>query len=239
MEWLKVIRTIRITCFLILILTFSSYAKEQPVLIAVADGSSSVSQMTIRYVKKCGMKAEQVKSSKINISKYDGLIIPGGPDVTPSLYHAKKSSRTGSCSLGKDKFQIAIIRKFAAAGKPILGICRGCQLINVAYGGTLKQHVGYRRGRIKIYIKTNSLMRSIFGAHETTYHHHHQAVGKLGKGIIATMTSRNGTLIEGIRHETLPIYAVQWHPERSGSSGIKLGKEFKKICLAYRYRSQG
>ena len=125
---------------------------------------------------------------------------------------------------------------FAEAHKPILGICRGCQIINVAFGGTLKQHVGWRKGKIKIKVLKNSHFYSKLGSTEKTYHNHHQALDHLGRNLIVTMMSHihKTTIVEGIRHRSLPIIAVQWHPEKSGK-GTKIGKEFKKMCLAYRH----
>lgn len=198
-----------ITYFAVLAMSLCLYAK--PVTIAVADSSSYATDRAIRFAKRCGMKAERVKSSGINIGRYDGLIIPGGGDVTPSRYGQKTRNRhTYGCSRKKDDLQITLVQRFAAARKPILGICRGCQVINVAFGGTLKQHVGWRKGQIKIKVLKNSHFYSKLGSTERTYHYHHQALDKLGKGLIATMISHAGRtrIVEGIRHRSLPIIAV-------------------------------
>ena len=226
----------RISRFLItylVVLSVSSCLYAESVTVAVANSSSYAVDRTIRFSKRCGMKAEQVKSANININKYDGLILPGGSDVSPSRYGQKTRNRhTYGCSGKLDDFQITLVRMFAAANKPILGICRGCQVINVAFGGTLKQHVGWRKGRIKINVLKNSRFYSKLGSTEKTYHHHHQALDKIGTGLIVTMTSHAGKtkIAEGIRHMSLPIIAVQWHPENT-PKGTEIGKAFKEMCL--------
>lgn len=134
----------------LVVLSASSCLYAESVTVAVANGSSYAVDRTIRFSKRCGMKAERVKSTNIDINKYDGLILPGGADVSPSRYGQKTKDRhTYGCNGKMDDFQITLVRMFAAANKPILGICRGCQVINVAFGGTLRQHVGWRKRQDK------------------------------------------------------------------------------------------
>ena len=126
---------------------------------------------------------------------------------------------------------------FIKAGKPVLGICRGMQVINVAFGGSMKQnlhpgHYGFRRMRnVK-----GSLEYKVLSKYCMAYHYHHQGVRRLGKGLIVTSYDCRSKEVEGFRHKTLPVYGMQWHPElRRGVQGTKgLFRAFKKECLRCR-----
>ena len=185
-----------------------------------------------KCMRKTGFKVTMSNSlKKANPAKYDALVIPGGADINPKLYGAKRHWLTFGINTKKDKRQIAAVKKFAKAGKPVLGICRGCQVINVAYGGTLKQHIGRHRGFRKVKNVKGWWMYSMFGRTKKTYHSHHQAVGKLGKNIVATSYDSKSGHIEAIQHKTLPVYGIQWHPDmKTGKQGLKTFREFKKIC---------
>lgn len=207
------------------------------------------SRPTYRFIQKCGMRAYWLgpRDPKANIDdylahftradveQYDGLFIPGGGDVTPSLYGEKKNRMTHGVSYRLDKLQIGIIRKFAAAGKPILGICRGCQVLNVAFGGTLVQHIPnwhtYSRG---IKISKLSYDYELYGSSESVYHYHHQCVKKVAKGFVATEWDARDGHIEAIQSKTKPIYGIQWHPENCGQRGRKVGYKFRRICIRYK-----
>ena len=216
-----------------LLLSFPASASRK-IRIAVGDTDTAMAKKIIRYMKKCGMTGVQVKSASADPYGYDGLIIPGGKDITPALYGEKKGKKTAGCDVSKDIMQIELVKKFAGAGKPVLGICRGCQIVNVAYGGTLKQHVGYRRGMKTVRISKKSVFYGTLGKSRAMYHYHHQCAEKKGKDIVYTMYSRDGKVVEGLRHARLPVYGIQFHPENSGKAGVKLGKKFAKICGKYR-----
>ena len=130
--------------------------------------------------------------------------------------------------------QLAILDKFVKAKKPVLGICRGEQLINVYFGGSLIQHVA---GHAGIYhdVKnvSGSIMYRLYGKTTKVYSSHHQAVRRLGKGLKITQKANDGT-VEAIEHKTLPIFAVQWHPELMGKSGQPVLKEFLTQCKSHR-----
>ena len=208
--------------------------KDAVVKVAVVDCNSSTAAGAIRWARRCGMSANQVESTKVDPAKYDGLIVPGGGDVTPSLYHAKKQRQTHGSSKKRDLLQINVIRKFAKAGKPIIGLCGGEQHINVAFGGTLKQHIGYHTGFRTVKISKSSFLYGTLGGSEAVYHFHHQCIKKVADGFVVTQRDNSDGEIEAIEHESLPIYGLQWHPESSGSAGLKVGQKFRSICLKYR-----
>ncbi len=151
-----------------------------------------------------------------------GLILCGGGDVDPA--------RFGQENLGsqppdpvRDQAELELFQAFAEAGKPILGICRGMQLINVALGGTLLQdlppevrpfHSGPDSDLVHpIRAMETSLLHSLYGGVFPVNSAHHQAVDRLGTGLCATAWTESG-VAEAMEHDRLPILAVQFHPER-------------------------
>ena len=185
-----------------------------------------------RCFRKVGVKVTTVYSyKKIKPKKYDGLILPGGTDIDPALFHQKRNVMTFGVNRKKDKLQITAVKRFAKAGKPILGICRGCQVINVALGGSLNQHISRHTGFRTVRNVEGYWMYNLYGATESTYHSHHQVVSELGKNLVATSYDNGSGHIESIQHKSLPIYGIQWHPDmRMGKRGKKVFKAFKKIC---------
>lgn len=148
-----------------------------------------------------------------DLDDYDALVIPGGGDVTPEVYGQKRSEYTTDTNLLKDKTQIDAVLAFANAGKPVLGICRGCQLLNVAFGGTLNQGNGvYRKGWYVVNIRKNSVFYPCFGDSLKAYYYHKQRLDRVAEGFAVTQTDqKDESIIGAIEHESLPIYGVQWH----------------------------
>ncbi len=159
------------------------------------------------------------------IDEFDGLLLPGGGDVDPTfLNEENKGSENIDTAL--DMAQFAILSEFVNSGKPVLGICRGHQLINVYFSGGLVQDLGEAGNAThrwteetgdKVHQTTavpGSFIAQLYGeAPFATNSAHHQALAKLGHGIVAAQFAADGTN-EAIYHESLPIYGVQWHPER-------------------------
>ena len=172
----------------------------------------------------------------IDPAKYDGLIIPGGKHVHPSFYHAKVKCKKHKYVKSLDRLEIALVKKFIQAKKPVLGICRGCQLINVALGGTLKQDIGkghYHDKNRNTKTKKGTDMRKLYGASVHTLHYHHQAIKKLAKPLKVTMVDAKDGTIEGVQHKTLPVIGIQYHPDRmyvKASPGIR---KSGKIVIEY------
>ena len=154
--------------------------------------------------------------------EYDGLLLPGGWDVNPSRY-GKTPIPQETIDDGLDEIQFAVLENFLEAGKPVLGICRGHQLLNVALGGTLVQdlpsaerHRSLPSGDDHIHpvrVEESSFLYRIYGPACTVNSSHHQGIERLGKGLRAAAFSEDG-VIEAIGHESLPLWGVQWHPER-------------------------
>ena len=154
------------------------------------------------------------------ISMVDGLLIQGGKDVSPSLYGEDKVPECGTNDIMEDEFHIALIKEAIRQKKPILGICRGLQIINVTLGGTLYQHLpnqehrhleDYENPSHTISVVPGTKLASIFG--EGVLHVnslHHQGIKNLAPSLTAAAYSPDG-LIEAV--EADGIIAVQYHPE--------------------------
>lgn len=155
--------------------------------------------------------------------EYDGLLLPGGEDVDPSLYGAENRGSVG-ISPALDALQTASLEAFVRAGKPVFGICRGEQLINVFFGGTLVQdlpekarhaHGEGEPDRVHaLRAEEGSFLHGLYGAAFQVNSSHHQAVERLGKGLRAVAFCGEDGVVEAVAHETLPVLAVQFHPER-------------------------
>ena len=155
-------------------------------------------------------------------SEFDGLLLPGGWDVNPSRY-GKERIPEETIDDDLDAIQFETLERFMAAGRPVFGICRGHQLLNIAFGGTLVQHLPGAEGHMslpsgadnvhRVRIEEDSFLYGIYGAGCAVNSSHHQGVEHPGKGLRPVMWSGDG-VIEGIEHDSLPVWSVQWHPER-------------------------
>lgn len=167
-----------------------------------------------------------VKLTDIDAGRYDRLILPGGGDIDPAFFGEENR---GSTRIDRelDEQQFAVFRRFFDDGRPVLGICRGCQIINVALGGTMIQdlpsalrHKGLPDGgdnHHRASAVPGSVLAGLYGTEFPVNSSHHQGCGRLGKGLKCTMLSDDG-VAEAIEHETKPVLGVQWHPERTGFS---------------------
>lgn len=161
------------------------------------------------------------------LDSFDGLLIPGGPDVSPSCFGAEPSPKIGKTYLPRDQFEMALVKKAVALHKPIMGICRGIQLINIALGGTVYQDLASEYDQLKIQhaqaapgflpvhhvsVTPGSHLAARVGEKAYVNSRHHQAVKDLGKGLKVVARASDG-VIEGIENADGSIVAVQWHPE--------------------------
>ena len=166
-------------------------------------------------IPTCGTAAEELAAL------CDGLLLSGGMDLDPALYGETILNDTVQIHRERDDFELLLFRAFLDAGKPIFGICRGCQLINVALGGTLYQDLVAQKGlvhfdpdlRHEICTEEGSLLRRLFGERFLTNSTHHQSVKTAADGLRITARSPEG-IVEALEHESRPIFATQFHPER-------------------------
>jgi gamma-glutamyl-gamma-aminobutyrate hydrolase PuuD len=168
-----------------------------------------------------------------------GLIVPGGADVDPARYGAAADPRTTTPRTDRDEWELLLVRAALDRRMPILAICRGMQLLNVALGGTLVQHlpdlVGGDdhcptpgvHGRHDVRLDPDTRIGGLLGRSATVATYHHQAVADLGSGLLATGWADDG-VVEALELEDGWAVGVQWHPEVH--DGARLFAGFLSAC---------
>jgi putative glutamine amidotransferase len=149
----------------------------------------------------------------------DALLLPGGGDLEPWRY-GQQNLGSRSIDAKRDQRELDLMDLFIWQRKPVLGICRGLQVVNVYFGGSLIQNLEGHSAvngadRYHSVQTTEPKMENLLGAKVIVNSAHHQAIDRLGKGLTVFQKAPDG-IIEGIFHESLPVWAVQWHPERVG-----------------------
>jgi putative glutamine amidotransferase len=170
------------------------------------------------------------------LDRVDGLLLIGGADLDPASYGAAREGTTEATYIERDEFEIAMLRGGLERDLPVLAICRGMQILNVALGGTLEQdlvnEVGehpHRRAvgsfegtEHMVMLEPGSLAARAAGEEvHVARCHHHQAVKQLGEGLIVTGTATDDGVIEAIETtEGRWVLGVQWHPEADERSRL-------------------
>lgn len=157
----------------------------------------------------------------------DALLLTGGGDMDPAIFGEAPDRDLGSVDPERDAFELALYAAFREAGKPVLGVCRGCQVINVAHGGRLHQHLPSVEGTHQhdqrdyrgfpshpIELVAGSRLATAYGAtRATTNSYHHQSISQVGAGLTAVAKAGDG-VVEAVESTDGPlVVAVQWHPE--------------------------
>ena len=203
----------------------------------------------IRAVEACGAQAV-VKYLPDEDIDCDGMIFCGGSDVHPK-YYGEEIDGSVNIDEDRDRAEVALMKKFLQTGKPILGICRGMQLLNVVLGGTLIQDLpNVQEHRIEsnenliheVVAVKGGLFEELYGERFCINSYHHQALDKIADGLRATLYSVDGKVVEGCEHTSKPYFGVQWHPEKMCLSlartdtvdGIKIFEHFIKKCKEYK-----
>lgn len=178
----------------------------------------------------------------------DGLVLIGGADIDPLLFNEEPHRHIGSVVRKRDDSDLLLMKAAFKRQMPVLGICRGQQIMNVAFGGTIIQDIPSqventilhkqpsKRGELAHTVEVKTPKFNEIFTEETfrvnTFHH--QSVGNLGEGLLVSAVAKDG-IIEGIEHESHPYcVAVQWHPEELAPNGDvyaqRLFKSFIEAC---------
>ena len=186
--------------------------------------------------------AGEPSSGEVKSADCEALLLPGGGDLDPSLY-GQPNTASVNLEPDRDALEWDLLNGFLRDGKPVLGICRGMQSLNVFLGGTLLQDIpGHSRvggqdrmhpvrtapGPLADLFRTACLLTD--GGGLTVNSAHHQAADRLGAGLTAAQYGPDG-VVEAVVHRTLPVWGVQWHPERMlDGTGKALFRGFAALC---------
>ena len=154
------------------------------------------------------------------VEALDGLVISGGPDVDPARYDEAPHEKTDTPRVQRDAWELALLAAALERDIPVLGICRGAQLFNVHFGGSLVQHIEDHKAGPAVFEHTqvsldpDALPGSILGPAATVSCYHHQALGRLGDGLTVTGRAPDGTVEAVVVTGRSFAVGVQWHPEQ-------------------------
>ncbi len=165
-----------------------------------------------------------------SLRPYDSLLLIGGGDVEPARYGQERHEEIYGVEPDRDELEMALLLEADRAGTPTLAICRGMQVMNVAFGGTLIQDLADHGGFMEhgapsgadrlthdVKLASGSRLATVAGNEVLSCSsHHHQGLDRLGEGLVATAWSEDG-LVEGIEREQGWMIGVQWHPEDSAA----------------------
>jgi putative glutamine amidotransferase len=202
----------------------------------LGSGASAVPQSYLYALESVGAApllipvTESESTLKALYPHLDGLLLAGGVDFDPAIYHDVPHPKLGKVDAGRDWVELTLTRWALEDDLPILGICRGIQALNLSFGGTLWQDIteqvpqaihhtyypGYPYDLLvhSVAIEPGTRLASIFAAEEVRVNSlHHQAVKDVGAGLVVTAHAPDG-LVEGLEgNENGWVVAVQWHPE--------------------------
>lgn len=204
---------------------------------------------SIRYSGGIPLLLPLIRSDRIleeYISLCDGFLFCGGGDITPLLFGQEPQNGNGKTNITLDLFQIRLMKQVLKSHKPLLSICRGMQVFNVACGGTVFQDISLQPGdhldhmqqsfsrqdvSHKIFVTPNSKLKSYIGSHLLVNSYHHQSLNALGKELIVSATASDHT-IEAIEMPSHPFaIGVQWHPENMYRSSPEMRELFGNFIL--------
>lgn len=149
------------------------------------------------------------------LDRMDGLVLTGGADVDPARYGAPTSSTAVPSEPDRDEMELALLDAALARELPVLAICRGLQLVNVARGGTLHAHLAEHAigTSHEVRVEPGSTLDGLYGPATTVNSLHHQGVDRLGGDLVVTARAPDG-VVEAVELPGVALLGVQWHPEQ-------------------------
>jgi putative glutamine amidotransferase len=207
------------------------------------------------------VRVERALSVAHYVDALDGLVLQGGADVSPTTYGQTPIDPRWPGDPVRDRYELALLREFVRQRKPVIGICRGCQLLNVAFGGTLWQDIATQVPEAHKHVDSDlydelyhpvrlvpgSALDGLYPAERTLHVNsiHHQAIARLGEGLEVEAMAEDGVIVEAVRWVG-PSYArgLQWHPEFHGDRESLLASapvmlDFLHACAGRRREVEG
>lgn len=191
----------------------------RPTVLVSTGGSNGANYLAA--IASAGGRGEARYLPRPDLS-FDGLLLTGGGDIDPALF-GQKDCGSRDIDRARDQAELALLDAFLGAGKPVLAICRGMQVVNVRLGGNLIQDLGpncvplhqQAGGDLVHPVRAGegTLLRRLYGPEFSVNSSHHQGVGRLGRGLRVSARTGDGTA-EALEHGCLPLICVQFHPER-------------------------
>lgn len=158
---------------------------------------------------------------KVLAGQMDGLFLTGGGDIRPIYFGQPEEQDDVVYDDWRDTLEVSLCRMFLEQRKPILGVCRGIQILNVVCGGTIHQDIGKKLHKEHpsgvshmVCSVSGSWWERMYGDKFFVNSFHHQSIDRVGDGLEVTVYEEGSGIIEAIEHKSLPVTAVQWHPER-------------------------
>jgi len=190
----------------------------------------------VQAVERAGGRALLVPPSLDGVEEtldaLDGLVFSGGPDLDPDLYGAEAHAETAGVRPERDRAELALLQAALARDMPVLAVCRGSQILNVARGGDLVQHLPEVVGDEKhketpgvfadhdVDVKKGTRLRGLLGDRAPVKSHHHQGFGRVGKGLREAAWAEDGTLEALEDPERRFALGVLWHPEAGEDAAL-------------------
>ena len=178
----------------------------------------------------------------VAIHEIDALVLSGGSDVNPALYGEERDPRTEPSEDARDRMELELLAQAIARDMPVLAICRGLQLLNVARGGSLQQHMEGHVHRTADKAAPAHIVQVIPGSHLARIvgteplpvnSRHHQAVKQVGRGLKISALAERDETVEGLELEDARfVIAVQWHPENQVQASARQRALFEALATA-------
>jgi len=195
--------------------------KDSPAILGELDGYWFYANYARAIIEAGGIPVALCPDAQAShyLDRLDGILLSGGTDIEPERYGASSETDAFAPEPDRDEFELDLLNAAAEYEKPMLGICRGLQMLNVFAGGTLNQDVPSHAAFDKppstpfhpVTIEPGSVLGGLYGPSIEVNSLHHQTVDKVGADLM--VSGRHGPDVEGLEHCTLPMVAVQWHPE--------------------------